>query len=870
MFHCRFPFFIFFLSFLLNYPSLHSQASQLSDEDMANMQKAPEVQANTARKIQRQSYYPDGKLKNIQTWTYDENGKGIEHGPTAEFYPDGKLKQRGNIVQGKKSGKWVFIGPNNDITQGEYQNDKRSGNWKVWSKDKQLLINENYFNEDLHGPRQTYYDTGTQASEEFFVKGKKQGLFKTWYANGKLSNEISYFNDAQHGEAKTWDTTGVLLVKGSFYIGIPDGKWSWYDLEGELIQDSYFENGTGNLYEFIKAREKNTQGDIIVKIALKRKIPFQDGKIHGQQESYYPNGNLESQVSFNQGTQSGPFEEYYLNKTLRAKGEFFNGKPTGTLNTYHQGLPESEEDPIISKTVVYDNTQENAVLTEFSQEGKKTLAMELNNETPHGMFQTFYANGQIMTMGEFQYGERNGTWKEYYSNGNLHLTQEYFVDEKHGPVHEWYNLQEGQKDAQKKLEGNYFQGKKEGKWMEWYPNGSVASNKAFRYGLEDGEHLEYWPEKDPLNQNMEELRQRAKYRRNKKELAKRRLKSKGTFILGKREGEWKTWYPNGLLRSSMSFKGGQQDGTAYEWFDYLVDSKNILKLQGEYQNGQQNGLWQSFYKGGEIETKQNFKSGVLHGSVKYFYETGEIKLASEFKQGKQHGQQIEYFPNGKKKSENTYIDGHPHGDYTLYYSNENMAVKGKYNRGLSVGHWEWYDQTGKNLIKTSSFANGTGTMYEYYPTGELKSESKLKDGLKQGKESLYYISGHLQAQANYKNNLLNGEYKEYHEDGNILAKTSWIYGKRNGLYEYWFGNQQKQFQLSFVDDRIHGPYQEWYENGNRRSEGQWIQGLKHGSWVWYDRYGSKTLQQVFDAGVVISSEKFSEDEKAQGLNSEEN
>lgn len=834
------------------------QAEQISDEEINEMQQTTPVEANTARKIQKQSYFPDGKLKKIATWTYNEKGQGIQHGREAEFYPDGRLKHQGNILMGQRGGAWVFVSDNGMITKGEYVEGRKSGNWKVWSSERQLLINENYFNGSLHGPRYTFYENGQQASEEFYVSGKKQGNFKTWFLNGYQSGEIGYQSDLQHGEVKNWDVSGSLLVHGAFHMGTPDSNWKWYDLEGNLIKSETFKDGSGTLYEYTKARKRDKDGQVNISIALKKEVPFQEGKIHGLQKNYYPNQTLASKINFKEGKQFGPFEERYPDGSIKLKGNYLNGKPQGTVYTYHPKKADDASKPVVSKMVVYEDNQSNAMLTEFSRNGVKTLEMALRDEVPNGNFKTFYADGTIMTTGQFTNGQRTGTWRENYSDGSFHLSQDYVLDQKHGHSEEWYNTA-GADKRQKKSEGRFYNDQKDGNWTEWYSNGSLASQKSYRYGLEEGEFLEYWPEKASEESSMEELREKMRLKNNPEGLRNRRLKTKGFFVAGNREGEWKTWYPNGLLQSTVSFSNGKQDGLAQEWYDFLVDSKHILKLRGSYTAGSQEGQWQSYFRDGKVETEQHFQTGQLDGTVTYYYETGEKKLVSHFQRGILEGQQTEYYPNGKRKAQVSFRNNLKHGEYLAFHGNENISIRGNFQLGTPEGVWSWFDQTGQTVLKTSQFDNGSGIMYEFYPTGERKTESAYQKGLKNGEERLWYLSGAIQAKAQYKNGLLNGDYEEFHEDGSLLAKTNWMYGKRNGEYRSWFGNNQQQFELTFVDDRINGASEEWYENGKKRSEGQWIKGVRHGKWVWYDRFGEKTLEQFYDSGVVLSSKKLDQD-----------
>lgn len=56
---------------------------------------------------------------------------------------------------------------------------------------------------------------------------------------------------------------------------------------------------------------------------------------------------------------------------------------------------------------------------------------------------------------------------------------------------------------------------------------------------------------------------------------------------------------------------------------------------------------------------------------------------------------------------------------------------------------------------------------EYYESGNLKSKTKIKKGLKDGKSKYFYEDGSLSAIYNYENDKKNGLYKAYHKNGEL-------------------------------------------------------------------------------------------------------
>lgn len=94
----------------------------------------------------------------------------------------------------------------------------------------------------------------------------------------------------------------------------------------------------------------------------------------------------------------------------------------------------------------------------------------------------------------------------------------------------------------------------------------------------------------------------------------------GLMEEGKREKEWKEFYPNGNIKREVSFKNGVQHGLGSS---YLPDGK--LLMRGNLINGLQDGVWKKFYPNGNVEIKLTFENGNREGLKEVFDETGKIK-----------------------------------------------------------------------------------------------------------------------------------------------------------------------------------------------------------------------------------------------------
>ena len=79
------------------------------------------------------------------------------------------------------------------------------------------------------------------------------------------------------------------------------------------------------------------------------------------------------------------------------------------------------------------------------------------------------------------------------------------------------------------------------------------------------------------------------------------LNMEGKFKNDLREGEWKSWYEDGTLWSSGSFKAGKRDGKGIVY--HPNGSKNI---EGTYEEGRRIGLWKAWDESGNILSEQRF------------------------------------------------------------------------------------------------------------------------------------------------------------------------------------------------------------------------------------------------------------------------
>ena len=109
--------------------------------------------------------------------------------------------------------------------------------------------------------------------------------------------------------------------------------------------------------------------------------------------------------------------------------------------------------------------------------------------------------GQYESKGKLKNGKKDGKWTNWYENGQKKSEENYKDGKGDGKQYEWF------KNGQIRHEDNYKDGKRDGKWTWWYENGQ----KYFEINWKDG----------------------------------------------KKDGKWTTWNKNGQITSEVIYKDGE-------------------------------------------------------------------------------------------------------------------------------------------------------------------------------------------------------------------------------------------------------------------------------------------------------------------------
>jgi len=84
------------------------------------------------------------------------------------------------------------------------------------------------------------------------------------------------------------------------------------------------------------------------------------------------------------------------------------------------------------------------------------------------------------------------------------------------------------------------------------------------------------------------------------------IKSEGNYRNGKKEGLWVSWYRGGEKASEGNYRNGKKEGLWISW------NYNGQKLdEGNYRNGKLEGLWIIWWNNGRKWEERNYRNGEL-------------------------------------------------------------------------------------------------------------------------------------------------------------------------------------------------------------------------------------------------------------------
>jgi uncharacterized protein len=475
------------------------------------------------------------------------------------------------------------------------------------------------------------HENGVVASEGCLVDGQPEGIWSSYSNRGVLLSQGERRNQQPHGKWFFY-TNGKLSEATTFDQGIKSGVQVLWD--NELLTDSlswmggtkegrhvhFHPNGKPQWELFY---EKNKREGKSVQFNFK-------GFPHGFR--WFKNDRLVASESFNRFDDSdrktGPWKVFHASGRVMETGFFKEGRKHGFFQYFDARGSVVEVLEYNMGTLVVE-TQEAApqILVQETRRADGTLASTTTyrDGVKDGVSRSFnvsgiviggavFAKDELVAEGITQLnGKKDGTWETYWPNGKTKTSGTYKNDERVGL---WMFFRE---NGDKEQEGKFNGGRLDGLWTWWHITGEIHRKEEYNKGVLNGMFVEL----DTLGQPLVE----------------------GRYERGEREGFWRISVNDDQIEGR--YLDGEKDSV---WTESYGDGSP--RFRGEYAFGQPVGKHKYWHPSGSKEEEGKYESGVKHKKWRVYNQEGVLLHEYLYKYGKLRridGSKVDRRRDGKLK-----------------------------------------------------------------------------------------------------------------------------------------------------------------------------------------------------------------------------
>jgi antitoxin component YwqK of YwqJK toxin-antitoxin module len=421
-------------------------------------------------------YYPNKKIKQLYYCKFN-----VSDSLYKEYNEAGTLLKSGYFSLGSPQGKWQYFYDDSLLWKEEFVSNDTTYLLSYFDSDSahtQTVINGNgvvntfysfgglkesytFKNGLRDGPFFENLASGQTSIAGAFLAGKKQGDWVFYFSDGSIEKKQGFKQDSLHGAYLVYFPNGLIRTEGSYVNGDKDGKWIWGKADG--------------LIEMKGAFNKNQQ--------------------HSDWEYYFDSGELSYKANYNLGKREGEWSYFYKDGTPFRIGNYKNDLKQGEWQTWY-------EDGTLLMKGSYNQGKEVGEWKNYWPNGRLKNQSFYKKGELNGAWYSFSPEGKLLLFGRYKKDHKKGKWTEFYNNGRKKEEVSYKVrtlknsaqdvvamgfKEKQSVEHGTFKAY-SQVDFTIKELGKFKQGKKSGKWINYYPGGVVpAVVSTFKNGLLHGE-----------------------------------------------------------------------------------------------------------------------------------------------------------------------------------------------------------------------------------------------------------------------------------------------------------------------------------------------------------------------------------------------
>ncbi len=183
----------------------------------------------------------------------------------------------------------------------------------------------------------------------------------------------------------------------------------------------------------------------------------------------------------------------------------------------------------------------------------------------------------------------------------------------------------------------------------------------------------------------------------------------------------KNYYPDGAVQSIIKYKGKKEHGKS----TYFFNRPNTVEMEVEMRNGKRNGEFRRYFVNGLLDTQCTYVNDSIDGIETMYLANGVKSQETTYSHGKKHGPHKAYHIDGSLKIEGGFANDMFDGDWNYYDERGVLVGEGSFKDG--TGEVAFYYPTGQTERVTHYVKNHKDGKESFYTkSGAVYKEVEYK------------------------------------------------------------------------------------------------------------------------------------------------
>lgn len=358
----------------------------------------------------------------------------------------------------------------------------------------------------------------------------------------------------------------------------------------------------------------------------------------------------------------------------------------------------------------------------------------------------------------------------------------------------------------------------------------------------------------------------------------------GTYVDGKKNGEYITYYENGNIKYYANYIFGKRQGVQKDFY-----TNGQLKSELECVNDVCHGISRTYYNDGTLESSSHNKNGVKDGKLVGYNKNGVLTIKEEWHNGKLVRESVYYYDSGQikrrvvldkkgnvKTTESYYengkknffsdIDKNGNGVNYSIYPNDTIMSKNYVKKHKFYKEETFTDQGKRKKIIEYNEDNTYKNIKDFDEYGNLKSDANFE---KHAMVNSIEYKGDIIEKANHKNGYREGDFEAYYLNGTLAEKGTYFKSEKIGKWKSFYEDGAIKFIGNYVKTGDRGNYKDsihtyYYNSGQiEKTENYYIAKINRSSNRpddFYERtYKTGQWKTFFESGKLSQIANYNED-----------